>query len=153
MGKQVLSKSLSRYLMVQATFSQSFGFDKNEIAKQFTNNCDLQFYVDKKVDIKKNNFDKVFFKKIFNNVYEKEEIILSLISDNLQNSWSLNRLPKILLAILRVAISEMITYPQTSLGIIVTEYLKLAEYFNFEKENGFLNAILDRINKHLKING
>ena len=150
MSKQVLSKSLSRYLMVQATFNQSFGFDKNEIEKQFTKNCDLEFYVDKEVDSKKNNFDKVFFRKIFNNVFEKEEIILSLISKNLQSSWSLNRLPKILLAILRVAISEMITYPKTSVGIIVTEYIKLAEYFNFEKENGFLNAILDRINQNLK---
>ncbi len=153
MSKQVLSKSLSRYLVVQATFNQSFGFDKKEIEKQFTRNCDLQFHVDQIVDTKNNRFDKVFFKKIFNNVFEKEEFIILLIKQNLKSSWSLTRLPKILQAILRVAISEMITYPKTSLGTIVTEYMKLAEFFNIDKENGFINAILDKINTKLKSNG
>ena len=63
MSKQVLSKSLSRYLMVQATFNQSFGFDKNEIEKQFTKNCDLKFYVDKEVDSKKITSIKFFLEK------------------------------------------------------------------------------------------
>ena len=153
MSKQVLSKSLSRYLVVQATFNQSFGFDKNEIEKQFTRNCDLQFHVDQIVDTKNNRFDKVFFKKIFNNVFEKDEYIILLIKQNLKSSWSLTRLPKILQAILRVAISEMITYPKTSLRTIVTEYMKLAEFFNIDEENRFINAILDKINTKLKSNG
>ena len=31
------SKSLSRYLAIQATFSQGFGFDKKSIEKDFIN--------------------------------------------------------------------------------------------------------------------
>ena len=152
MSKQVLSKSLSRYLVVQATFNQSFGFDKKEIEKQFTRNCDLQFHVDQIVDTKNNRFDKVFFKKIFNNVFENEDFICGLISKNLEKSWTFKRLPKVLQALLRVAISEMITYPKTSLGIIITEYLMLAESFSIEKDNSFINAILDKIHKKLEIN-
>ena len=86
-------------------------------------------------------------------MFEKEEFIILLIKQNLKSSWSLTRLPKILQAILRVAISEMITYPKTSLGTIVTEYMKLAEFFNIDKENGFINAILEKINTKLKSNG
>ena len=54
-------------------------------------------------------------------------------------------------ALLRVAISEMITYPQTSMGISVTEYLMLAESFSIEKENNFINAILVQIHQNLEI--
>ena len=100
--------------------------------------------------IKKHSI-KFFLKKIFNNVFEKEDFICVLISNHLQKNWTLQRLPKVLQAILRVAISEMITYPQTSMGIIITEYLMLAESFNIEKENNFINAILDKIHQKLEI--
>ena len=40
----------------------------------------------------------------------------------------------------------MISYQKTSMGIIVSEYLKLAESFSIE-ENNFINAILDKIHK------
>ena len=45
----------------------------------------------------------------------------------------------------------MISYPQTTMGIIVTEYLMLAESFSIEKENNFINAILDKIHQKLEI--
>ena len=71
----------------------------------------------------------------------------------LQSNWTVSRLPRILQAILKVAISEMISYPKTSMGIIVSEYLKLAESFSIEKENNFINAILDKIHKKLETDG
>ena len=147
------SKSLSRYLAIQATFSQGFGFDKKSIEKDFINENDLNFHIDFENIKELNYYDKAFLKKIFNNVFEKDEIILALISQNLQSNWSFTRLPRILQAILRVAISEMISYPKTSMGIIISEYLKLAESFSIEKENSFINAILDKIHKKLELDG
>ena len=148
---KIHSKSLSRYLAVQAIFNQSFGFDQKQIEKEFVTQNDFKFHIDSDFDFDKKTFDKVFFKKIFNNVFEKEDLICCLISNHLQKNWTLKRLPKVLEALLRVAISEMITYPQTSLGIIITEYLMLAESFNIEKENSFINAILDKIHQKLEI--
>ena len=84
---------------------------------------------------------------------EKEKVISKLISENLRTGWSLSRLPKVLEALLRAAISEMISYPETSTGIIISEYLKLAESFNISKENSFINAILDKVHKELLLNG
>ena len=151
MKGRIHSKSLSRYLAVQAIFNQSFGFDQKQIEKEFVTQNDFKFHIDSDFDIDKKTFDKVFFKKIFNNVFEKEDFICDLISKNLQKSWTFKRLPKVLQALLRVAISEMITYPKTSMGIIITEYLMLAESFSIEKENDFINAILDKIHKKLEI--
>ncbi len=153
MNKNILSKSLARYLVVQATFSQIFGLEKVEIEKTFISNTDLKFHTDYKGKFLEDNFDKIFFKKIFDNVFKKEKLISKLISDNLSTGWSFSRLPKVLQALLRVAISEMISYPNTSTGIIISEYLKLAESFNIDKENRFINAILDKIHKELLING
>ena len=45
----------------------------------------------------------------------------------------------------------MITYPNTSMGIIITEYLILAESFSIEKDNNFINGILDKIHKKLEV--
>ncbi len=151
MQVKIHSKSLSRYLAVQAIFNQSFGFDQKQIEKDFVKQNDFRFHIDSDLEFDKKTFDKVFFKKIFNNVFEKEDFICDLISNNLQKSWTFKRLPKVLQALLRVAISEMITYPKTSMGIIITEYLMLAESFSIEKENDFINAILDKIHKKLEI--
>ena len=148
---KIHSKSLSRYLAVQAIFNQSFGFDQKQIEKEFVTHNDFEFHIDSDFDFDKKSFDKVFFKKIFNNVFEKEDFICGLISNHLKKNWTFKRLPKVLQALLRVAISEMISYPQTSMGIIITEYLMLAESFSIEKENNFINAILDKIHQKLEI--
>lgn len=153
MNKNILSKSLARYLVVQATFSQSFGLEKEEIEKSFIINNDLKFHTDFQGKFLDDKFDEIFFLKIFNNVIEKEKVISKLISENLRTGWSLSRLPRVLEALLRAAISEMISYPETSTGIIISEYLKLAESFNISKESSFINAILDKVHKELLLNG
>ncbi len=152
MRKKIISKSLSRYLAVQAIFSHSFGFDKKKIEQDFFDQNDSKFNIDLECELDMKKFNKIFFKKIFNNVFEKEEYIYDLISKNLGSSWTLSRLPRVLQAILKVAISEMITYPRTSIGIIITEYLMLAESFSIEKETNFINAILDKIHKTIQVN-
>ena len=152
MRKKIISKSLSRYLAVQAIFNQSFGFDKKKIEQDFFDQNDSKFNIDLECELDLKKFNKIIFKKIFNNVFEKEEYIYDLISKNLESSWTLSRLPRVLQAILKVAISEMITYPRTSIGIIITEYLMLAESFSIEKETNFINAILDKIHKTLQVN-
>ena len=47
----------------------------------------------------------------------------------------------------------MISFPKTSIGIIISEYLIIAESFSIENENKFINAILDNVNKNLESDG
>ena len=44
----------------------------------------------------------------------------------------------------------MITYPQTSMGIIITEYLMLAESFNIEKKTTLLMQFLIKFTRNWK---
>ena len=43
MSGKFISKSLSRYLVVQAIFNESFGFDKNRIRDDFVSEKDIKF--------------------------------------------------------------------------------------------------------------
>ena len=46
MKGKIHSKSLSRYLAVQAIFNHSFGFDHKQIEKEFVSQNDFKFHVD-----------------------------------------------------------------------------------------------------------
>ena len=61
---KIHSKSLSRYLAVQAIFNQSFGFDQKQIEKEFVTQNDFKFHIDSDFDFdKKKHLIKFFFKK------------------------------------------------------------------------------------------
>ena len=145
---KVLPKTLSRYLAVQAAYNLIISSEKDEIINNFNSKGTLIF-LDFEKQIKKKNINKSFFLKIFNNFCDKKISIDELISKNLNGKWSLGRLPLVVSAVLSVAVSEIILFPKTSIKIIVSEYLEIAESFHNIDEIKFINAILDKIYKEI----
>ena len=145
---KVLPKTLSRYLAVQSVYNLIICSEKDEIINNF-NSKNTLIFIDFEKQIKKKNINKSFFLKIFNNFCEKKISIDELISKNLNGKWSLGRLPLVVSAILSVAVSEIILFPKTSIKIIVSEYLEIAESFHNIDEIKFINAILDKIYKEI----
>lgn len=145
---KVLPKTLSRYLAVQAAYNLIISSEKDEIINNFNSKGTLIF-LDFEKQIKKKNINKSFFLKIFNNFCDKKISIDELISKNLNGKWSLGRLPLVVSAVLSVAVSEIILFPKTSIKIIVSEYLEIAESFHNINEIKFINAILDKIYKEI----
>ena len=145
---KILPKTLSRYLAVQAAYNLMISSDKDKIIDNF-NSKNTSIFIDFEKQIKKKNIDKNFFLKIFNNFCDKKINIDELISKNLNGKWSLGRLPLVISAVLSVAISEIILFPKTSIKIIVSEYLEIAESFHNVDEIKFINAILDKIYKEI----
>ncbi len=145
---KVLPKTLSRYLAVQAAYNLIISSEKDEIINNFNSKGTLIF-LDFEKQIKKKNINKSFFLKIFNNFCDKKISIDELISKNLNGKWSLGRLPLVVSAVLSVAVSEIILFPKTSIKIIVSEYLEIAESFHNISEIKFINAILDKIYKEI----
>ena len=88
---------------------------------------------------------KNFLFNILKTFNKKKNIIDNLIIANLSKGWTLDRLPKVLLAILRAAVSEMITSKNTSIAVIVSEYIMFTDSFFTNKECSFTNAILEKI--------
>ena len=145
---KILPKTLSRYLAVQAAYNLIISSEKDEIINNFNSKSTLIF-LDFEKQIKKKSINKSFFLKIFNNFCDKKISIDELISKNLNCKWSLGRLPLVVSAVLSVAVSEIILFPKTSIKIIVSEYLEIAESFHNIDEIKFINAILDKIHKEI----
>jgi len=145
---KVLPKTLSRYLAVQAAYNLMVSSEKAQIIDNF-NSQNTSVFIDFERKIKKKNINKSFFLKIFNNFCDKKVNIDELISKNLNGKWSLRRLPLVISAVLSVAISEILLFPKTSIKIIVSEYLEIAESFHNVNEIKFINAILDKIYKEV----
>ena len=145
MRNNSISKSLTRYAAIQALYNFNYSKDLNDIKNFLTTNKGFLIDSNFEINFKKTKMNKVFFLKIIDFIGKEKKIIDELINLNLSDGWSLSRLPKVQLAILRVAVAEMMTYPKTSIGIIISEYLMFTESFFTDKEFSFTNAILEKI--------
>lgn len=145
MRNNSISKSLTRYAAIQALYNFNYSKDLNDIKKFLTTNKGFLIDSNFEINFKKTKMNKVFFLKIIDFIGKEKKIIDELINLNLSDGWSLSRLPKVQLAILRVAVAEMMIYPKTSIGIIISEYIMFTESFFTDKEFSFTNAILEKI--------
>ena len=103
------------------------------------------------IEFKKNRFKK-FIKDVVNGTIERNELIEELITKHLKEDINLNRTDKILIVTLHASIYEFLYKPQTSLNIIINEYLDAAKYFIEDNQKKFLNALLDKIGKKIRFN-
>ena len=76
---------------------------------------------------------------------EKEEIE-GLISKNLKNNWSLERISKINLSLIKIAIYEML-YKNLPYKVAINEVVELAKKYSDENAPQFINGILASIVK------
>lgn len=81
----------------------------------------------------------------FNNKKEYD----AQIEAHLRN-WDLNRIAKIDIAILQVALAEILGFPNIALEISINEYVEIAKEYSSEKSFQFVNGILEEIAKDLK---
>ena len=65
--------------------------------------------------------------------------------ENYAQGWALNRLAKVDLTILRMAVYEMLYMPEIPVGATVNEAVELAKRFGEEKSPGFINGILGSV--------
>ena len=145
MRNNSISKSLTRYAAIQALYNFNYSKDLNDIKNFLTTNKGFLIDSNFEINFKKTKMNKVFFLKIIDFISKEKKVIDELINLNLSDGWSLSRLPKVQLAILRVAVAEMMIYPKTSIGIIISEYIMFTESFFTDKEFSFTNAILEKI--------
>lgn len=87
-----------------------------------------------------------YIKEIFNGIKENKEEILALISSNLKEKWTVDRISKIDLAILEVAVYEMI-YSKLPYKVVINEAVELAKKYGEDSSKSFINGILASIVK------
>lgn len=98
----------------------------------------------------KNEKDKKDIQKNIAGVEEHITEINTLISQNLKEKWSIERISKINLSILRLAIYEIL-YTEVPFKVAVNEAVELAKKYGDENSKTFINGILANIIKNQNI--
>lgn len=87
---------------------------------------------------------KKYIQEINEGIKTNQEEITKLIQDNLKAEWKINRISKINMAILKLAIFE-IKYTQTPFKVVINEAIELAKKYGEETSYSFVNGILASI--------
>lgn len=93
-----------------------------------------------------------YLKDIKNGIKENSEEINSLVVNNLKDNWSLNRISKINLSLIKLAIYEMI-YKKLPYKVAINEVVELAKKYADESAPVFINGILASVVKEKNLNG
>lgn len=92
--------------------------------------------------IKINNFAEALLKAVEDNFDEVD----SIIEANLQD-WTLSRLPKVSLAVLRLAVAEIKYVDEVPNGVAVNEAVELAKKYGTSVDAAFINGVLGAVAK------
>ena len=106
---------------------------------------------DQNIVIPKHRFKK-FIKDVVFGTIERNEIIIAEIKKYLDTDINLKEHDNIFLIILKSAIYELLYKPTTSSKIIIKEYLNASNFFIEDAKTKYLNALLDKITKNLRLN-
>ena len=78
---------------------------------------------------------------------EHIEEIDKLIESHLASNWSMDRINKVALAVMRMSIYSLLYQKDTHASIIIDEAVSIAKDYGAEDSFKFINAILDKVNK------
>ena len=90
------------------------------------------------------NYDKDYFLEIINGVLNSQKEIDELIEKNTKG-WKLDRIAKMDLPILRVAIYEMKHREDIPIGVSINEAVEIAKKYGSKDSARFINGLLGQI--------
>ena len=91
-----------------------------------------------------------FFDDIVKGVIARREEIDGIVGGKLAQGWTLARLDKTMLQILRAGAFELMARPEIPTGAVITEYVDVAHAFFDAREAKFVNGVLDAVAKAVR---
>ena len=101
---------------------------------------------DSEITFPKHRYKK-FIKDVVNGTIERNELIHNLIDNELKKYINENKTELMVKLMIMAAIYEFMFMHKTPVKVVITEYLKVADFFVQESQRGFLNAILEKVSK------
>lgn len=95
---------------------------------------------------------KEFAISLLRNTIHHNEEMDALIAPFLEN-WDKERLAMLDFILMKMAVTEMLNFPQIPVKVSMNEYIDLAKIYSTPKSGEFINGILDSIMKKLKEDG
>lgn len=117
-----------------------------ELSKNSYEETIEMFIEDYEMDL--NTIDLEYIKNVVKIVTENLEIINNKIVESLVN-WKLERVSKVNLTILRLAVGEMMFIEDVPGNVAINEAVELTKKYSDEKSASFINGVLDKVLKSL----
>ena len=93
---------------------------------------------------------KKFIKDTVRGTLEREELLLENLKTILKNEFNPSRTELILKLMILSATFELMFNHKTPIKVIVSEYVKISDFFLESAHKAYLNAILDKISKNVR---
>ena len=101
---------------------------------------------DSEITFPKHKYKK-FIKSVVNGTIERKELIQDIINKELKEDIDEYKTELMVKLMIMAAIYEFMFIHKTPVKVVISEYLKVADFFVQQSQKGFLNAILDKISK------
>ena len=95
---------------------------------------------------------KKFIKDTVLGTIEREELLLESLKTILKDEFNPSRTDLILKLMILSATFELMFSHKTPTSVVVSEYVKISDFFLETAHKGYLNAILDKISKNVRKN-
>ena len=95
---------------------------------------------------------KKFIKDTVLGTIEREEFLLENLKTILEDEFNPSRTDLILKIMILSATFELMFSHKTPTNVVVSEYVKISDFFLETAHKGYLNAILDKISKNVRKN-
>ena len=141
-------RSLTRLMAVQIFYQFEFHERKNSLA-DIKNNTIEEYLFDDGEDAKsyRDKIDLVFLDNLINNLEVDAAAIDEEISPLLQNGWTIEKISRLMLQVLRFACLELKLSQDTPFKVILDEYVEIASHFFEDSRTSFVNSILENLAK------
>ncbi len=94
--------------------------------------------------------DTAFFDDLVAGAIARAEEIDALLEERLAQGWSLARLDRTMLQILRAGTYELLARADVPVASVISEYLDIAHAFFEPREARFVNGVLDAVAKAVR---
>ncbi|WP_209347204.1 transcription antitermination factor NusB [Pontixanthobacter sp. CEM42] len=141
------ARSAARLAAVQALYQQHM--EQTKLAKlldefhqhRLGREIEDDQYADADVD---------FFDDVVSGVDAQRDEIDEKLTEKLSESWTIARLDKTMLQILRAGSYELMARNDVKVGVVINEYVDVAKAFFDDKEAKFVNGVLDAVAKSVR---
>ncbi len=130
----------SREIAMELLFSM-------EISKNSYEETIECFVEDYEMDLK--TIDLEYIKEVMKSVVDHKEEIDEIIKNSLIN-WTIDRVSKVNLTIVRLAIAEMLYINDVPEVVAINEAIELTKKYSDDKSVSFVNGALDKAFKNIK---
>ncbi|WP_461148599.1 transcription antitermination factor NusB [Spirosoma pulveris] len=96
--------------------------------------------------------DELFLNTLFEKSIENDADYEQLLADQLKN-WDVERVAMIDKIILKLAVCELLSFPNIPVKVTINEYIELAKAYSTPKSGKFVNGILDNLSEKLQASG